>query len=137
MGPPYSVKVIGLQKLRRGLRAMSPELRKGLDQELKKAATPIANEAKRNYRRQHPRRRGGRGSQRGIRAQAGGGKVRVVLGSSRYPYLVGQEWGSHQYPQFPPVKRDGHFFWPAIQAGADDLADEVERIVDQSTRRHF
>ena len=74
MAEPFSVRVVGLNRLRRGLRAMSPELRRGLDRELKAVASPIAADAKRRYRKLHPRRRGGKGSQRGIRATAGGVK---------------------------------------------------------------
>ena len=110
MAEPFSVRVVGLNRLRRGLRAMSPELRRGLDRELKAVASPIAADAKRRYRKLHPRSRGGKGSQRGIRATAGGGKVRVIIGSARYPYLLGQEWGSHgRYPQFPRVTKEGSF----------------------------
>ena len=137
MAEPFSVRVVGLNRLRQGLRAMSPELRRGLDRELKRAANPIVADAKREYRRLHPRRRGGRGSQRGIRAQTGGGKVRVLLGSSRYPYLQGQEFGSSRYPQFPRPNRDGYFFWPAIRKGSDELIAEVGRVVDRSAATHF
>ena len=137
MAQPYAVEIRGLQSLRRGLRAMSPELRRGLDKELKAAAAPIVAEAKRRYRAEHPRRRGGRGSQRGIRASAGGGKVRVILGAERYPYLLGQEWGSNRYPQFPRVAKKGYFFWRAVRDGTEDLVDKVEDIVDRSTRTHF
>ena len=137
MAQPYAVEIRGLQSLRRGLRAMAPELRRGLDKELKAAAAPIVAEAKRRYRVEHPRRRGGRGSQRGIRASAGGGKVRVILGSTRYPYLTGQEHGSGRYPQFPRPTKKGYFFWPAVRDGTKDLVDKVEDIVDRSTRTHF
>ena len=137
MAQPYAVEVRGLQSLRRDLRAMGPEFRRGLDNQLKASARPIVDAAKRAYRREHPRRRGGRGSQRGIRASAGGGKVRVILGAERYPYLLGQEWGSNRYPQFPPVKKTGYFFWQSVRDGTDNLVREVERVVDNSVQRHF
>lgn len=135
MATPH-VEVRGLSQFRRDLRKLGREYRAGLDRELKRAAQPIANAAKKTYRTIHPRRRGGKGSQRGIRATAGGGRVRVVLGGSRYPYLLGQEWGGSQ-PQFPEVKRGGYFFWPAIVDGVDDLTENVERAIDKANALDF
>ena len=134
--PTPVVEVRGLAQFRRDLRKLGREYRAGLDRELKRAATPIAKQAKRTYRRIHPRRRGGRGSQRGIRAAAGGGRVRVILGGSKYPYLLGQEWGGRQ-PQFPPATREGYFFWPAIRDGADELTERTQAAIDKANALNF
>ena len=131
------IKVTGIPELRRALRQVSRESRKALDTELRKAARPIAKSAKDRYREIHPRRRGGRGSQRGIRATLARGRPAVVLGSARYSYLQGQEWGSGRYPQFPDRKSDGHFFWPAVVAGADQAYQDIVAAIDKATRRAF
>ena len=110
MAEPFSVRVVGLNRLRRGLRAMSPELRRGLDRELKAVASPIAADAKRRYRKLHPRRRGGKGSQRGIRAQRRRRQGPRNYWFARYPYLLGQEWGSHgQLSSVPARQSRGSF----------------------------
>ena len=131
------IEVKGLRKFRSDLRAMGTEYRKELDRELKKSVKPIADDAKARYRRAHPKRRGGRGSQRGIRAVAGAGKVRVILGSTRYPYLLGQEFGSFRYRQFPARKKGGYYFWPAIRSGTNDLFKAIEKVVDKASNQHF
>jgi len=134
---PIITEVRGLNALRSDLRKLGTEYRSALDKNLKAAATPIATDAKRRYRQEHPRRRGGRGSQRGIRAAAGGGRVRVVLGGAKYPYLLGQEWGSSRFPQFPKPTREGHFFWPAIRAGAQRVTGDVQKALDSANAKHF
>lgn len=132
------IKVEGLGKFRSDLAAMGKEYRRGLDRELKAAAQPIVTKAKARYRREHPGRRGGKGSQRGIRASAGGGKVRAILGGRRYPYLLGQEFGSNKYPQFPAwTGKKGRFFWPEIREGTSDLVKDIEKVIDDATNRHF
>ena len=137
------VDIQGLGQFRRDLRAMGPEFRKGLDNELRKTVKPIADEAKKRYRRIYSKRRGGKGTQRGIRHSAGGGRVRVIIGSARYPYLLGQEWGSDRFPQFPPATQRkppherGYFFWPSVVAGREDLTKRIEAVVDNAVAGHF
>ena len=134
--PQPVVEVRGLAQFRRDLRSLDRKYRAGLDRELKRAAQPIARAARAAYRRIHPRRAGGKGSQRGIRAAGGAAGVRVVLGGSRYPYLLGQEWGGRQ-PQFPAPARGGYFFWPAIRDGADDVAESVQVVIDRANALDF
>ena len=132
------IKIEGLAKFRRDLRAMGSEYRKGLDRNLKATVQPIVQKAKAQYRIEHPRRRGGRGSQRGIRGTATGGKVRVILGGTRYPYLLGQEFGSNKYPQFPAwTNQKGTFFWPEIRKGTGKLIEDIEKVLDDANKKHF
>ena len=78
-------------------------------------------DAKKRYRTLHPRHRGGKGSQRGLRIGSRRGQPTVNIGTAKYPYLQGQEWGSKQYKRFPPwipakgggVGAEGRFWWPA------------------------
>ena len=142
--PPTSpiLTVKGIPELRRDLRKINRESRKALDKELRKAAKPIADDAKLRYRKLHPRRSGrgrrSKGSQRGIRPTLARGKPAVVLGNARTPYLLGQEWGSSgRYPQFPPRASGGHFFWPAVVKGAGRAYKDIVAAVDQATKRAF
>ena len=136
-------EVKGLRQFRKDLGRLDKAYRKALDKELKAIAQPIAADAKRRYRVLHPRRRGGKGSQRAIRASAGGGRVRVLLGSEKTPYLLGQEWGSHRYPQFPPSTQGkppnerGYFFWPAVVAGREQVSTKVRKAIDKANRLYF
>lgn len=134
----------GIPELRRDLREISRESRNALDKELRKAGQKIAADAKLEYRKFHPRRRAGKGSQRGIRAGISRGQPVVFLGSEKYPYLQGQEWGAtgNSFPQFPRAVRllqgsEGRFFWPAVVDGADDAYEKIVAAIDKATRRAF
>ena len=129
--------ITGISELRRDLRKVSRESRKALDKELRKVAKPIADAAKRRYRRAHPRRGRTRGSQRAIRATRARGKPAVALGNARTPYLLGQEWGSSRFRQFPPRAPEGSFFWPAVVQGADQAHDDIVAAIDRATKRAF
>lgn len=137
------VDIEGLREFRRDLKAMGKAYEKGLNDELKNVAAPIAREAKRRYRMLHAVSRRKRGSQRGIRASASGGRAKVVIGSVRYPYLLGQEWGSRKWPQFPPATQSkppdqrGYFFWPSVVAGRKKLMEDVEKLVDKANEKYF
>lgn len=137
------ISIEGLPELRRALRRLSRDAQKSLDKELKAAARPIAADAKKRYRKFHPRRRGGKGSQRGIRAGFRGGKPTLTIGSARYPYLQGQEWGAKRYPQFPPwipapyIGSVGRFFWPAIIDGSDEAEQKILAAIDRSISQNF
>ena len=100
----------------------------------RKIGRPIAADAKKPLPQGASRAaRGGSGSQRGIRSTARQGATVLSIGSARYPYLQGQEWGSGHYPQFPswrpaPYKGSlGYFFWPAIEEGAEEVARSAPR----------
>lgn len=133
------IEVEGLNAFRRDLRKMGPEYRKELDRVLRDAATPIAAEAKREYRSRHPRSRRGRGSQRGIRATASGGKARIILSLSKYPWLIGQEFGSHgRWPQFPsPWNMVGRFLWPSIRRGTAKAMKQIDAGLDEISKKYF
>lgn len=137
-----------IKRLRRDLRKLGKEHRQAIDRELKAAAKPIADDAKKRYRVIYPPRRGrgrrSKGSQRGIRSGQLRGQPAVFLGGSRYPYLAGQEWGSNNYPQFPPRRPSksgrgsaGNFWWPAIEDGGDAARKKIIRAIDRANLKVF
>ena len=130
-----TIEVEGLDQFRRDLRAMGREYRNAWDSEVRKIGRPIAADAKRRYRKEHPRRRGGRGSQRGIRSTARQGAAVLSIGSARYPYLLGQEFGSGHYPQFPSYDKEGRFFFPAIIEGAAEVPERFQSAMDNINAR--
>ena len=134
---PLVVETKGLAELRRALRRMDRQYRTDLDREMRRVGKDIADDAKGRYRAIHPRRRGGRGSQRGIRSTTKRGGSAVALGSNRYPYLAGQEWGSGRYAQFPERNKEGYFFWPSVVAGADGVLEKVTELIERTNRKHF
>ena len=132
-----AVSVEGLADLRRDVRAFDKKLGYKLDNQLKKAAAPIRDQARRNYYEFYTRRRG-RSPIGGITAVVTGGFVGLRLGGARYPYLLGQEWGSDRHPQFfraADATTDGVFFWRAVQDGMADLTGEMERAVDEAVTK--
>lgn len=138
------IEVKGLADLRRELRSLEKAYQKALDKEMRNAARPIVADAKRRYRAIHPRSRGGKGSQRGLRAGSRRGQPTVNIGTVKIPYLQGQEWGSKTYPQFPTWRKSpsgkgavGRFFWPAVQDGMEEASKHVASAVDRAHRRSF
>ena len=128
------IQIVGGRELRRALKRMDRELPKALGKELKAAGAPIVRDARQRYYRFYKQRTGK--SPKGIRAAVSRGGVGIKMGSKRYPYLAGQEWGSlGGYPQFPKKKKEGRFFWPAILDGVGELRPKVEQIVARAAER--
>lgn len=133
----YLIETKGLREMRKALSNISRDYRLAFDRELRKITKPIVAEAKVRYRRHHPRQGRTEGSQRGIRGSAAGASAKLFLGSQRYPYLLGQEWGSGKYPQFPARKVDGYFFWMAAVEGAGEAAEAIDSLIERSNRLNF
>ena len=135
--------VEGIEEMRKALRKLGRDWRKAFDKELRAVGRPIANDAKKRYRELHPRGRPSKGSQRGIRATYRRGAATIQLGSDRYHYLLGQEWGSNRYPQFPPWiaaglgSSEGRFFWPAIVDGREDMEERLQSAIDRANNLAF
>ena len=142
------LNVQGLSKFRRELAKLDKDYRKAFDAELKAVVEPIKRDAQARYRVEHPRRRvkgrRSKGSTRGIVAASGGGRARVIIGGNRFPYLLGQEWGTDgKYPQFPPTTKNlppdkrGYFFWPAVVAGRQRVFKGLTKAIDNANKRVF
>ena len=127
-----TVKIDGLDDFRRSLRAADRKLSTVFDRELRKAADPIRDAARVGYYR-HYRRRSGRSIQ-GIKSATRRGSVALTLGDARRPWLLGQEHGSDQYPQFGPHRAEGLFFWPAYYAGVETIEERVADAMDSAVK---
>ena len=119
------------------MKKLGKEQQKILREELKASVGPIVGGAERRYRRIYPAQSGSRRSRRGIRGGSSARGVAVLLGSKRYPYLIGQEWGSGRFKQFPVWDRGGRFYWPAIQKGLDGATKKMQTAIDRANRRAF
>lgn len=126
-----SVRVTGLRELRKELRALEddatwkPRLRQaGLG-----AAQIVASDAGRSAAAS---RMGSRAAAT-YRALAGQTRATVAAGSAAIPWVMGHEWGSSRYRQFPAVNRGGYHLYPAITRQRDKVieyyADALEDIV--------
>ena len=146
--PRAAISIEGLADFRRDLRVADRQVTRAFNKALRTAGDPIVSDAKNFYEHGNPdsawphpwRVRTGR-SLRGIRTEVHYGGVAVVLGGSRYRHLLGQEWGSFQWPQFGPPRGRWHadsdaeagtFFWPAYMAGVENLIYDVEFAMQEA-----
>ena len=139
------MRVEGLQAFQRDLLTMGKEVNRAVDRDVRAAAKPIVRRGRKTYRQLHPpSSRSNKKSHLGLRTGVRGARVSVRLGSTGRPYLLGQEFGSSRFPQFPPYRRHpsgrggvGRFFWPAILAEARSLRRKILTVIDQAVDRHF
>lgn len=150
MAEDFGVKVEGLPEFRRALRKLGKELPKELKQIMKAAAERGVSRARRLYEGQYPlqhstRRSTGRTASKGIRVASSQTGAGIRFGGARYPYLLGQEFGSNKWPQFRPwtgpgpggAGSMGRAIYPAARAEADAAAGQAVRGFDRLARRAF
>ena len=124
---------------------MDPELLKELRGELKKAAEPIAQDARRRVKRSIKNRSRSTGrAAASIRITAGGNRIRIVGGKKRVPYYGWLDFGGTLHPsggrrnlQTRPIIRRGRYIYPAIDAGLPDVVRRVDRVVNDTARKVF
>ena len=127
------MSITGLADLRRTLRALDRRAVREFDKTLRLAVHPIVADARSRYYAPTGRyqRRTGRTPRFGIRATTRGGAPAVTLGGRKYSYAIGQEWGSRTSKQFGlprgSIYGEGTFLWPAIVAGREQLAIDIEK----------
>ena len=129
----------GFKEFRRDLAELDKAYRRALDKEIKLAVRPIVDDAKRRYRQLHPKRGKSKRSERGMKALVGGGRIRAEMQWTKYPYLLPQEFGTKKpnAKQFPPYKKEGYYFWPAIREGTTEMIARVQKALDDADDRHF
>ena len=129
------VELEGVNDFRRALARADKTLRRTFDRQIRAAAADVRDDARRRYWG-HYQRRSGR-SDKGITSTASFGQAVIRLNrAGRRPYLLGQEWGSHDFGQFPSWGREGRFFWPAgtegakkVEAATIDAMDDAVNIL--------
>lgn len=129
----------GLTAFRSALRRTDKKMARVLDKELRASVKPIVDEQKRAYYRFYTRHDGR--SLRGIRASAAGDKIALKLGSSRYPYLAGQEFGrtkdeprKRQFYKRPQAISKGRYWWPVARDGFDAFVERIEGHIDTAVK---
>lgn len=122
------MRVRGLKELGQELRRIEPGMQREIQKVNKSAVKKIVPIVHRAYRGQY--RTSGR-SLRGIRATASQRRASITIGGARFPYLIGQEFGSNKWPQFRPwtgpapgggVGSRGRFLYPTMR---DDVPASV------------
>jgi hypothetical protein len=134
------VQVVGLKELRNELKALEGNFPKELQQANKRAvAEVIIPAAIANASGQSPRW-GGRAIGT-IRALATATSAAAAIGTSGVPYVLGKEFGSIKYRQFPPWRGSGpgsgYAFYPAIRSTREQFVEVYGQMLDDLTRRAF
>jgi hypothetical protein len=138
------IEVEGLRQFMRGLRQAPERLDKDIRKEFREIAATVRDRA--------------RAAAWGRRSAVGGGPKRVrsmqswrdlvntirsgsnpepyvALGSDRVPWVLGHEFGSGRYPQFPPWRGNkadaGYFFYPAVRAETQNVVERMAEVVDR------
>lgn len=141
---PFAVRVDGLAESLRGLNRIEPKLKRAVSQTIRRFVDEITGEAEQRGKSLggvHRHAVDGGGVRVFNRATAAG----VKLAGSREPTVLGAEFGSKQYAQFPPWRgnqftdptRDGvgYFLHPTMRdrlPGADD--ELLDSILDAIAR---
>lgn len=139
--------VAGLKEVEMALRRVDPELKKQLRQELKRAAEPVAREARRRVARSIKNRSRSTGkAERSLRVVLSYGNVYIVGGKASVPYFGWLDFGGtlkrtgeRRNTQHRPIVRHagaaGRYVYPAIKVTRQEIVDGVERAVDDSLRK--
>lgn len=124
--PVNKVEVHGLADFRRDLRAANKKAPKAFQQTNKKVANNVADKVRSKYSARYLKT--GRGAKT-IRALASATKAQVALGSVGAPYVVGQNFGSTRYRQFPPKATPDHFLYATIEEEMPGIHDDYLDIL--------
>lgn len=134
-----AIRVHDLRGFARELRAASRAAPKVVQRENKRFAERVATTTRAEYSRQHPSMSGrGAGS---IRPLATATRAQVAIGSGRAPYVLGQEFGSIRYRQFPAWRGSGpgagYFLYPTVREELPELREDYLDAVGDALERAF
>ena len=136
--------ISGIKELRRALKRMDPEANKALTVELRKAADPLLQDAKRRVRRdiKNPSRSSGKAAG-SLRITAGGAKVKIAAGKKAVPYYGWLDFGGSlrptgrrkNYQYRPIVGKYGRYLYPAVFKGQARTKRHVEKAIRDAIKR--
>lgn len=132
MANDLTLRLDGLADLRKAAREVGPEAAKELQRVNKAAAESIRDTAQALYASMYVQRSGRHRA--AIRATATQLKAQVHLAESdRAGGLLGQEFGSVRFGQFPPhAGKEGHFFYPTVREEVPRLAESYLDALDRA-----
>lgn len=143
-GAGHGQYVSGIKELRRALKRMDPEANKALTVELRKAADPILQDAKRRVRQsiKNPARSSGKAAG-SLRITAGGAKVKIAGGKKAVPYYGWLDFGGalrptgrrKNYQYRPIVGKYGRYLYPAVFKGATRTTKHVDKAIRDAIKR--
>lgn len=123
-----SVKVDGLAKLRRDLKAIDKDLGKAFTDHLRDIAREIRDDA----RSRAPRKTGA--LQRSIKHSV---RARGASVYSDLDYAAVHEWGGTIRPRGAPIEiRGRHYIYSAVDENIKHIEEELERSLDVIADRH-
>lgn len=133
-----TVRVVGLDDLRKALRSLDKDAGKELAAEAKQVAQMVADHA-----RSRALSIGGVAAKTApsITARGGQRSAGVSFGGARYPFGGGAEFGSMRYPQFEPWTGNGpdagYFVYPSIRDDAGEIEDMFTDRMNKLIARRF
>lgn len=139
----FRIDVTDLKRFDAELRSLGGEFERGLRPVLLAFARRLRPEVQRRYDARYPRVTGaGRGS---IRAGAARDRASITIGSTRAPYMIGQEFGSNRYRQFAPWSgrgplgkgSAGKFLYPTLREKVPELHEELMDGIMEIAQRAF
>lgn len=148
-----AIYVAGLKELRNELKRMEPGLQREIQRENKAFASRVVPRVQAAYSTQYPKpttkrkrtaRRKGTVSQ--IRAVATQTSSGIRIGGARYPWMVGQEFGSNRLKQFAPWTGPGpggrgsrgRYLYPTVRAEMPNVLKRYQmEVIDKVAARAF
>jgi hypothetical protein len=116
------------------LRAAAKALEGNMQDASEIAARKSAVAMRARYNARYPRRSG---RAAGSFRSTGGQEPTVAFGSSSIPYMLGQNFGSGRYRQFPRRTSPDHFAFSAVRAETKSIASVYGKAADDAMSEAF
>ena len=132
------IRLTGLKELNQELRKLDATFPKAVRQVNWRVAENVAQKARSSAESQ-----GGviAKAAPSIKAMAQQARAQVKIGGERYPYALGGEFGSVQYPQFKAWRGSGgdagYALYPALRSERSEIERTYLGMIDEVTRAAF
>lgn len=64
-------------------------------------------------------------------------KAASIIAGKKTPYLMGHEWGSKNYGQFPSASKEGYIIRPAIAEKREEIIEKYGEALDAAVKPAF
>lgn len=137
----FRIQTTGLKELNDGLRFFENGVAKSVRPILKAFAERVAGKVRQAYGRRYPTAQHVNAG--GVRSAATNRSAQLILGGERAPFLLGQEFGSDKFRQFPAWSgntdgaANGYYFFPTLRRELPDMTGELAQMVDEYAAKAF
>ena len=138
----FQVDVVGLNELRKHLRATDKTLTKEIGRVHKRLAEEVVMPGvKRRAAESRDSVSGGttRLGSAGARDIKPSGTTRAarIIAGKKTDYLPGHEWGAKDYGQFPVASKEGYLIRPAIEEKREEILERYGKALDEAVKPAF